>query len=364
MDGQARTETWLWLASALGYAAPQMPELMRAYPNPEQLVHDRHTVDLSMLLTQKQIAALRVTEPEDFIARLEDCARQSVQIVCFDSDDYPVLLRFTSAPPAVLYYRGDIKVINNRTVFGIVGTRRPSAYGIEATRAIATPLAKAGIALVSGLATGLDAECHRAAIAAEAPTIACIAFGHDICYPANHRALKQTIEQQGLVIGEYPPGTAIRKEYFLQRNRLIAGVAHGLCVAEARRQSGTMNTVSAALEAGRDVFAVPGSIFSPLCEGTNHLLREGAAPVLCAQDILDWYHLEDAPAELQPTPIEDAPISAAAREVYTQLGCTPQPLEAVCEALSLAPNIVMAALTELELAGLICQQAGRQFVLK
>ena len=178
----------------------------------------------------------------------------------------------------MLYYRGDAGIPNRCFTFAIVGTRRPSAYGVEATASIAGELARAGVALVSGLATGLDSESHKAAVQAGAPTVACIAFGHDQCYPAANRTLKGVIERQGLVLSEYPPGTPPQRGYFLQRNRLIAGLSRGLCVAEARRRSGTMNTVAAALAAGRDVFSVPGSIFSPLCEGTNQLLREGAVP--------------------------------------------------------------------------------------
>lgn len=113
--------------------------------------------------------------------------------------------------------------------------------------------------------------------------MACIALGHDQCYPAANRTLKGVIERQGLVLSEYPPGTPPQRGYFRSCNRLIAGLSRGLCVAEARRRSGTMNTVAAALAAGRDVFSVPGSIFSPLCEGTNQLLREGAVPLYRAR---------------------------------------------------------------------------------
>lgn len=143
--------------------------------------------------------------------------------------------------------------------------------------------------LVSGLASGLDSEAHKAAVRAGTPTVACIAFGHDLCYPAANRTLKGLIEKQGLVLGEYPPGTEPLRPYFLQRNRLIAALSRGVCVAEARRVSGTMNTVHAALGYGKDVFAVPGSIFSPLSEGANHLLGRGALAAVSAADILEFY---------------------------------------------------------------------------
>ena len=233
-----------------------------------------------------------------------------------------------------------------------MGTRRPSAYGVEATASIAGELARAGVALVSGLATGLDSESHKAAVQAGAPTVACIAFGHDQCYPAANRTLKGVIERQGLVLSEYPPGTPPQRGYFLQRNRLIAGLSRGLCVAEARRRSGTMNTVAAA------------SIFSPLCEGTNQLLREGAVPAVSGADILLWYGLArpEQPEKAKP---DGAPLSLDAQRMRDALSAAaPLPLDALCAKTGLPPPKAMAALTELELAGFSRQLAGRQFQLK
>lgn len=271
-----------------------------------------------MVFTPAQLAALRAARPEDYTARLDDCARHGVNVLTWADEDYPDLLRAVSAPPPVLYYRGDAGIPNRCFTFAIVGTRRPSAYGVEATASIAGELARAGVALVSGLATGLDSESHKAAVQAGAPTVACIAFGHDQCYPAANRTLKGVIERQGLVLSEYPPGTPPQRGYFLQRNRLIAGLSRGLCVAEARRRSGTMNTVAAALAAGRDVFSVPGSIFSPLCEGTNQLLREGAVPAVSGADILLWYGLArpEQPEKAKP---DGAPLSLDAQRMRDAL---------------------------------------------
>lgn len=354
---------WLWLANALGFASAQAAQVLQMYPDPAALLHDRFALDLSDLFTPAQLNALREKEPEDFAGRLAECERLGVHIVSFDSECYPVLLRTIDVPPPVLFYKGDITLLNRCLTFAIVGTRRPSAYGIEATRDIAQALAKVGVVLVSGLAAGLDSETHKAAVQNDVPTVACIAFGHDLCYPAQNRQLKDVIEQQGLVVGEYPPGTVQQKPFFLQRNRLIAGLSYGLCVAEARRLSGTMNTVEAALRYGRDVFSVPGSIFSPLCEGTNALLKEGAMPVTNARDVLSWYHRdagEDAQEQFEQPDLDLTPDAGA---VMAALSCRAQPLDALCETTKLPLPRVMAALTELELAGISSQQAGRQFVL-
>lgn len=367
---------WLWLADALGPAAVQAGDIVRMYPHPQMLFEECRTTDLSCILHPSQLRNLHMTQPEDFVARLDECRQNGVSIVCYDEDDYPALLREIPSPPPVLYYRGDITILQRCFTFAIVGARRPSAYGVEATARIAAPLAEAGVALISGLASGLDSEAHKIALRQEAPTVACIAFGHEHCYPGAHKKLKTLLEEHGLVIGEYPPHMPPRKDFFLQRNRLIAGLSQGICVAEAKRASGTMNTVSAALEYGRDVFAVPGSIFSPLSEGTNHLLAEGAQVAVCGEDILGFYDLR--PKEAQQSAGEaslakDEPddeemqipkLSEAAAAVYRAMSAQAQALPVLCEKTGMPTAKVMAGLTELELCGLIRALPGRQYVLK
>lgn len=366
---QSERAVWLWLASALGPAAPNSGMVLSMFPQVDELPQACRKEDLSMLFTPAQLEILRETRPEDFIARLDDCARHRVELLTWADEAYPALLRASAAPPPVLYYRGDAALLNEGFLFAIVGTRRPSAYGVEATAAIAGALARAGVVLVSGLAAGLDSESHKAAVQANAPTVACIAFGHDLCYPAANRTLKEVIEHRGVVLSEYPPGTPPLKQHFLQRNRLIAGLSHGVCVAEARRRSGTMNTVAAALDAGRDVFSVPGSIFSPLCEGTNQLLSDGAIPAVSGEDILNWYGLCQ-PGQTRQEQQEErqepsAPLSADAQALRAVMSAAePTPLETLCAKTGLPPPRAMAALTELELAGCSRQLAGRRFQLQ
>ncbi len=364
-SAQNEKAAWLWLASALGCAASNAGEVLREFPDVWELVRASRCEDLSAFFTKTQLAALHESQPEDYIARLDDCKRHKVGVVTWADEEYPALLRTISSPPPVLYYRGDPGIANRCFTFAIVGTRRPSAYGVEATAAIAKELAHAGAALVSGLATGLDSESHKAALREGAPTIACIAFGHDLCYPAQNRKLKELIETSGLVLSEYPPGTPALRNHFLERNRLIAGLSRGICVAEARVRSGTMNTVSAALAAGRDVFSVPGSIFSPLSEGTNRLLKEGAIPALSGADILEWYHMEPKQAKPRAKKADGTQISADAESMRGALSASqPQRLEELCAKTKLPPHRAMAALTELELAGVSVQLAGRRFQLK
>ena len=366
-EAKMKKAAWLWLAAALGPAAENSGMVLSMFPGVEDLPRACREEDLSMIFAPAQLEILRATRPEDYIARLDDCRRHGVDVLTWEDENYPALLRAVPTPPPVLYYRGDATIPNRSFLFAIVGTRRPSAYGVEATAAIAGSLARSGVVLVSGLATGLDSESHKAAVQAGTPTVACIAFGHDLCYPASNRKLKDVIERQGLVLSEYPPGTPPLKHHFLQRNRLIAGLSRGLCVAEARKRSGTMNTVSAALAAGRDVFSVPGSIFSPLCEGTNQLLRDGAIPAISGADILLWYGLTsdvhpEQPGDSAQSEIMLSPNAKRMRDALT--AAAPQTLEALCTKTGLAPSLAMAALTELEIAGFSMQLAGRQFQLK
>ena len=182
------------------------------------------------------------------------------------------------APP-VLFCQGSIDLLQTGPAVAMVGSRRPSAYGRQAAREIAQGLARAGAVVVSGMADGLDSEAHRAALDAGGFTVAVMGTGHDQCYPPANASLREDICRKGLVISEIPPGSGVRRSYFALRNRIIAALSDCVCVVEARRSSGTMATARYAQNYGRPLFSVPGSIFSPLSEGTNELLAKGPFPV-------------------------------------------------------------------------------------
>lgn len=399
---------WLWLQAGLGCGAQNVGNLLGAYPGgAKEIYENRQGLAAAGFATSKQAARLAGTTPQSFEAILDIAQKQQVQVVCYSAAEYPWLLRNINSAPLVLYIEGDVALLNNRLAIGMVGARLPSAYGADAMHRLATDVAAAGACVVSGLAAGLDATAHKAALAAKGATVACTAFGHGQCYPAANRALLDAVRKNGAVVSEYPPGTGPEKAYFLQRNRLIAGLSHGLVVAEARRLSGTMSTAAFALEYGRDVFAVPGSIFSELSTGTNAMIQDGALLAAGAADILSVYGgvpvrgpapAEGAPApfvmhrrpweqdvapageKTHPAPTKKVPlpvqqtlaplpqtllqgVGEEARQVYDCLGTAPVGIGEVCRQTGLAPGRVMAALTELELAGLVRQLAGRQFTV-
>lgn len=358
---------WLWLANGLGPAAHQLPQLIEYYGSAADIFSHRMELLREKQITPAQQKTLAASKPEDFAARLAQHTTQGITVLTYDDTAYPQLLRDTDAPPAVLYVKGDVACLSPRLPVGMVGTRRPSAYGVDAAAKLADGLAAAGVTLISGLADGLDSEAHKAAVRANVPTVAVLGTAIDVCFPARNAALRDCIEQCGAVVSEFPIGTKGQSAYFLLRNRIIAGLSRALCVIEARSRSGTMSTVRCALDYGRDVFAVPGSIFSPLSEGTNALLAEGARVLSCADDLLrDYTALLPQPlcAE-QPQQQTLQPLFALSPDgkiMQTVLTTTPKGLALLCEETGLSSAAAMAALTELELAGVSLQQPGRLFI--
>ncbi|WP_342561520.1 DNA-processing protein DprA [Paenibacillus sp. FSL R7-0345] len=203
-------------------------------------------------------------------------------------EEYPPMLKETAEPPWVLYYRGSLKLASQPGI-AMVGTRVPTAYGRKIGEILAEQLSRAGLIVVSGLARGIDSVCHEAALSCGGSTIAVVATGLDTVYPPENRELEREISRKGLVLSEYPLGTKSHPGLFPQRNRIIAGLTLGTVVVEADSRSGSLITADAALEAGRDVFAVPGPVTSPKSRGALDLIKQGAKLVTGAEDIVEEY---------------------------------------------------------------------------
>jgi DNA processing protein len=199
----------------------------------------------------------------------------------------PGRLTAIASPPKVLYVDGDLNHVLQRPTIAIVGSRKVSAYGRDVTKRLARELAEQGLVIVSGLAFGVDSIAHQAALDAGGQTIAVLPSPLESIYPASHRQLaKHIVEQGGALVTEYPAGTESFKGNFVARNRIIAGLADATLVTEAALKSGSLHTARFALNAGRDVLAVPGNITSPTSEGTNNLIKHGATPVTSVDDVL------------------------------------------------------------------------------
>lgn len=287
----------------------------------------------------------------------EQLKQKSISAITKDDAEYPLLLKEIPTAPAMLYVRGSL--IPDELSIAVVGTRRPTSYGTEACETLTRDLARSGITIVSGLALGIDGTAHRTCVDANTRTVAVLGSGcdDDSIYPDYHKPLARTIiGAGGAVISEFPPATPGFKQNFPQRNRIIAGLAKGTLVIEAKEKSGALITARYALEYGRDVFAVPGSIFSMASEGSNILLKEGAAPVTTARDILKAYNLDAKEAaraakeqlhglEADIVALLDAPLS----------------FEYLCQRLNIQASMLNSTLSMLELKSHIKNIGNRTY---
>jgi DNA processing protein len=265
---------------------------------------------------------------------------------------YPPLLDQLHDPPPLLHLRGEAAPgLLTRSCVAVVGARNCSHYGAEVARMLGRELAAAGVVVVSGLARGIDGEAHRGALAAHGPTVAVLGCGIDRDYPRSNGALARRLCETGLLVSEYPPGVEPAPWRFPARNRIIAGLCAATVVVEARERSGALITADFALELGRDVFAVPGEINAARSAGTNDLLRQGAAPLLAVDDVLDAIGLERAP----PAAVA---VSASARQLLEVLGDEPRSADELTRVCGWAGPRVSAALVELELIGFVSEADG------
>lgn len=293
----------------------------------------------------------------------EAVAEKNISIVTWDEPGYPLLLKEIYDPPPVLYFQGDIGVLQN-SCLAVVGSRRHTVYGKEIAYKFAAKLADYGLTIVSGMARGIDTWAHRGALEKGGKTAAVLGCGVDICYPAENRDLKKRIADNGVVISEFPPGTEPLPQHFPQRNRIISGLALGTLVVEATGKSGSLITAGFALEQGREVFAVPGGIGSPFSRGCHKLLKEGAKLVETVEDILEEIIIplknnEEKRGETEPyRQIADIKEN----ELLEFIPYEPVLMEEIIIQSKRNPAEVSVLLLELELSGKIRQLPGKYYM--
>ncbi len=284
----------------------------------------------------------------------------SMEIAYYTPDDegYPVRLKNISHPPPVIYLKGEYHPEDYWAV-GIVGTRRITSYGRQVTEQVTTLLARQGITIVSGLARGVDGVAHNAALQAGGRTIAVLGSGVDQIYPPEHRQLAEKIITHGIVMSDYSPGTQPDSANFPPRNRIISGLSAAVVVVEAGETSGALITASFAADQGKDVYAVPGGIYSPQSKGTNRLLRDGAIPLLDANDILNGLditkvdHYKQASLFLPADDVESMLLNV--------LNLEPMHIDEIVLKSELPIDKVSASLTMMELKGLVRQLNGMTY---
>jgi DNA processing protein len=312
-------------------------------------------------LEAKASAALLAARARlDLDAELERVAAAGVGLLTLDDAAYPRLLREIPGAPPLIYVRGALTAADDWAV-AVVGTRSPTTYGREAAFRLSGDLARAGVTLVSGLALGVDALAHEATLEAGGRTLAVLGCGVDQPYPERNRRLAARIIEQGALISDYPLGTLPVAANFPPRNRIISGLSRGVLVVEAGERSGALITVGFALEQGREVFALPGPIFSRQSAGCNRLIRDGAALARSAEDLLADLELTTASVQREArAEIPDDPAEAAILEL---LGYEPRHIDELGRDAGLSAPAAAAALALLELRGLARQPAPLQYVL-
>lgn len=302
-------------------------------------------------------AARPAIDPDVEMDRLH---RAGVRALCWTDAAYPPRLRETEDPPPVLYVRGELRETDEWAI-SVVGTRRPTPYGRQVAEEVSAQLARNRICVVSGLARGVDAIAHRAALQAGGRTIAVLACGLDIVYPPEHLRLAREIAENGALVSDYPLGTQPRGDYFPRRNRILSGMSLGVLVVEGDLKSGALITARFAVEQNREVFAIPGSIFSPQSRGTNAIIQRGEAKLVqSVEDILEELNLTMVPKQLEMTEI--VPATDTEADVLRHITKDPVHIDEVCRQSGLPVATVSSLLAMLELKGLIRQMGPMAYV--
>ncbi|WP_158227121.1 DNA-processing protein DprA [Mangrovitalea sediminis] len=287
--------------------------------------------------------------------------RLGIELIDWAAPDYPTALRAIHGPPPLLYLRGRREALAARQV-AIVGSRNATREGLDNATRFAAELARLGFAVTSGLALGIDAAAHRGAVEAGGTTIAVLATGVDEIYPRQHCHLAAALCQQGALVSEMPPGTPPRAPHFPRRNRIITGLSCGVLVVEASLRSGSLISARHALEQGRDVFAVPGSIHNPQARGCNQLLRQGARLVESVQDIVEelpgWEAPSQPPGRATLSSPPNCDLSPDEALVLGASGFSPSSSDELCERTGLSAERLLQAVLMLEMQGLLATVPG------
>lgn len=346
-------DPWLRLALAPGVGNTSLIRLLTAFGSPEAVLSSGRTA-LAAYLTAAQCDAL-LGEPDavQLDATLAWLGQPGNSLMTLADADYPTTLLEIADPPAMLYCKGRRDLLS-QPALGIVGSRNATPQGVRDAEAFAHALSEAGLTIVSGLALGIDAAAHRGGLAGSSSSVAVIGTGLDRIYPARNKALAHLLAENGLIVSEFPLGTPPLPGHFPRRNRLISGLSRGVLVVEAAPDSGSLITARVATEQGREVFAIPGSIHSPLARGCHALIKQGAKLVESAADILDELSWQQ---RLAPPVLSESPTDP----VLDALDGAPTTLDTLAQRTGLTLDALSAKLLTLELDGRIASLPGGRY---
>lgn len=388
-------EFWIWLSNALGAGSPRINDIVACFETAEHFYAEKKT-------GFRHVEFLTVPEKQKLIdASLSDALRlkertldKGYRILTPDQKEYPNRLRNIYAMPAVLYIDGTLAGLDDNVAITLVGARKCSDYGRTVAADLGRGLARMGAVVITGMARGIDGAAHEAALLAGGSTVAVLGCGLDIVYPPEHMTLRRETPKRGAVISEFPLGAKPEGFHFPIRNRLMSALSLGVVVVEGELSSGSLITANYALEQGKDVFAVPGSVLSGLSKGPFRLLQAGAIPVSCAGDILEEYRYRYAAKIDWRVPVEQnkrekpsaesrlkkadlaqpvVPIRKKRdlppecdeniRKIYEVLSEIPINADEIAARTQKNPAEVLTALSELEIMGYISANAGKRFCI-
>ncbi len=349
---------WLAFSSIRGIGAVRFRKLLAFFGSLSQAWSASRSALLAAGMTEKITQQILDQRKEiDPSVLLKNLQTKDIQVLTWNDTCYPRMLKEIDQPPPVLYYRGTITSEDDLAV-AIVGTRRVTSYGRQLTKDTATYLAGNGVSVVSGLARGVDAIAHQAALDAGGRTLAVLGSGVDIIYPPEHRKLAEQIVQQGAILSDYPPGTKPDGINFPPRNRIISGLSKATVVIEAGEKSGALITAKFSADQGREVFAVPGSVLSPMSRGTNNLLAAGANPMTHPAGILAALNIQEQQTITKKSHTKLDPLEA---RIIQAIGHSTIHVDDLCNKMDMSIEKLTAQLTLMELKGLIERDSGMEY---
>ena len=375
-DSELRARLHFWRAKGIGPSS--MRRIVEHFGGAAEALRVSDNALLEAGLKKEGIAAYRAQLPDaaDPDWRWLEAADQHHILVPEDSR-YPTLLKRIRTAPPVLFALGNAELLNDPQI-GMVGSRNPTQGGKENARAFAAHFAANGLTVTSGLAVGIDAHSHEAALDAGGNTLAVVGNGLDIMYPLRNRKLAERMVAQGCIVSEFPIGIPAHPQHFPRRNRIISGMSFGVLIVEAALQSGTLVTARHAMEQGREVFAIPGSIHNPLARGCHHLIRQGAKLVETANDVLEeispqlnaWLQQDKVPPTAQGklaltggnAPLEADTFDPEYAQVLDALGYEPLPIDRIILNTGLTADAVSSILLMLELHNLVAACGGGHYM--
>jgi DNA processing protein len=355
---EASLRYWLALARLPGVGPHRAASLLERFGSAgAAFAQPREAYD-GLRLNEDALHRLRRPQWGEVEADLAWLAQPGHGCITLHDREYPPLLREIADPPVVLFTRGDAAVLRGKQI-AIVGSRNPTATGERTAKRFAAALSRAGLAVTSGLALGIDAAGHEGALEAGGPTVAVFGCGLDRVYPLRHQALADAIAGRGgALVSEFPPGTPPSREGFPRRNRIISGLSLGVLVVEAALKSGSLITARQAMEQGREVFAIPGSIHDPLARGCNALIREGAKLVESVPDILEELGALAGFVDCQGQSPAIPPADAEAARILAHIAYAPTSVDTLVAATGYTANLITSKLVLLELEGHVAAAPG------